>query len=361
MIKLDKALIKLSLISEIGPKSFFNLIEYFGSAEKVFEADRQTMINSLSLNNKAVDAIYRYRDIDIEPYIRKLHDYDIKLITFYDEKYPTLLKDISDPPPVLYVRGNEEIINDMGISVVGSRYCTYYGSQMAYEFSARLTELGFTIISGMARGIDSRAHLGALSVNGKTVAVLGCGLDVVYPRENSSLYEEIIRKGAVISEFPLGTKPLKQNFPRRNRIISGLGIGVLVVEAGEKSGSLITASFALEQGKEVFAIPGNINNETSKGTNRLIKDGAKIVTELNDIIEKYELRSDLKEKIESQRVNNLSEKLIRLLGYINNEPVNINSLAEISGIRINELMPMINSLILAGYIKELPGKFFVKI
>lgn len=361
MINLDEALLKLSLIPGLGPNIFFNLIEYFGSAEKMFKTDRETLEYSLSLNDKVINEIYKFKDVDIKPYISNLNAKGIKLLSYYDEEYPELLRNISDPPPVLYVKGNKEILNDMGLSVVGSRYCTYYGSQLAYEFSAQLADVGFTIISGMARGIDSQAHRGALSVKGKTIAVLGSGLDVIYPKENSTLYDEIAKNGAVISEFPMGTKPLKQNFPQRNRIISGLSVGVLVVEAGEKSGSLITASYALEQGKDVFAIPGNINNETSKGTNKLLKDGAKIVTSLDDIMEEYELRSDLREKIENQKVSNLSEKLIKLLDYVNNEPVNINSIANASEIRINELIPMLNNLALAGYIKELPGKFFVKI
>lgn len=361
MIKLDEELIKLSLIPSIGPKTFFKLMDYFGTVQKIFESDRQTFKYELRMKDKVIDSIYKYKNADINPYINKLNVNNIKLITYYDDKYPETLKNIPDPPPVLYVKGNEDILNEMGISVVGSRYCTYYGRQMSQEFSARLSEMGFTIISGMARGIDSQAHRGAISINGKTIAVLGSGLDVIYPKENRTLYEEITKKGAVISEFPLGTQPFKQNFPQRNRIISGLGIGVLVVEAGVKSGSLITASLALEQGKEVFAIPGNINNKTSKGTNKLIKDGAKIVTTLDDILEEYEMRNDLKEKIEDQRVKNLSKKLIKVLNYVNNEPTNINMIANASGIRMHELIPMMNSLVLTGYIKELPGKFFVKI
>lgn len=352
---------KMSLIPELGPRSFFNLINYFGTAEEVLDADRETLKFKLSLSDKTIDDIYRYKDIDVKSYIKKLNADSIKYITYHDERYPKILKEIYDPPPVLYIKGDETILNNLCLAVVGSRCCTYYGSQIAFEFSAHLAEMGFTVISGMARGIDSHAHRGALSVKGNTAAVLGSGLDVIYPKENRELFEEIIKNGAVISEFPLGTGPFKQNFPRRNRIISGLAIGVLVVEAGEKSGSLITASLALEQGKDVFAIPGNINNETSKGTNKLIQEGAKIVLSISDIMEEYELRSDFREKIENQRVNALSEKLIKLLNYISNEPININSIAKTSGIHINELITMLNSLTLAGYIKELPGKFFVKI
>ncbi|MDI6602356.1 MAG: DNA-processing protein DprA [Thermoanaerobacteraceae bacterium] len=358
---MDEAWIKLSLIPEISPQRFFNLIDYFGSAKEVFGADHEILKKILSLNDKVIDEIKKYNDQDIKFYINNLKANGIKLITYNDDEYPEALKNINDPPPVLYIKGNEEILNDMSLAIVGSRNCTYYGSQIAFDFSAQLAEIGFVIVSGMARGIDSQAHRGALSVNGKTIAVIGSGLDIIYPRENRELYTEIIQKGAVISEFPLGTEPLKQNFPRRNRIISGLSMGVLVVEAGEKSGSLITASFALEHGKEVFAIPGNINYESSKGTNKLIKDGAKLVASINDIIEEYELRSDLREKIENQKVNNLSEKYIRILEYVKNEPVNINSISNISGVRMNELIPILNSLTLAGYIKELPGKLFVKI
>ncbi|TZE83631.1 DNA-protecting protein DprA [Calorimonas adulescens] len=358
---MDKSWIKLSLVPQVGPQRFFDLIEYFGSAEEVFKTDRHELKNIGSLNDNLIEEIQKCRDIDIDVYINKVTSMGIKLITYNDNEYPNNLKNIHYPPPVLYLKGNVELLDGMNIAIVGSRNCSYYGSQIAYNFAARLAAAGFTIVSGMARGIDSMAHQGAISANGKTIAVVGSGLDIIYPRENKELYRTIAKSGALVSEFPLGTEPLKQNFPRRNRIISGLSVGVLVVEAGVRSGSLITAGFALEQGKDVFAIPGNINYESSMGTNNLIKEGAKLVTSVNDIIEEYELRIDLKEKIENQRVNNLSEGYKKILDYIDDKPISINSISNISGVSINELIAVLNKLVLLGYIKELPGKFYVKV
>lgn len=202
-------------------------------------------------------------------------------------EYPELLKGIYDPPLKLYVLGNKKILKQLNIAIVGSRTATEYGKKIAYQISKDLSNNGINIISGLAIGIDSYAHLGALQSNsiGKTIAVLGSGLDEMYPKQNIELAKQIIKQGGcIITEYPLGTKPEKMHFPQRNRIISGLSKGVLVVEASEKSGSLITADFALEQGREVFAVPGNILNSTSAGTNNLIKQGAKLVTTYEDIL-----------------------------------------------------------------------------
>jgi len=212
----------------------------------------------------------------------------IEEISIESEYYPEQLKEIYDAPLKLYVLGNKELLNQIGIAIVGTRKASEYGKKVALQFSRALSEIGFNIISGLALGIDSCAHLGTLQQGslGKTIAVLGSGLDEIYPKQNVELARQILKNGGcVVSEYPIGTKPEKLNFPQRNRIISGLSKGVLVVEAGEKSGSLITADFALEQGREVFAVPGNICNSTSNGTNDLIKQGAKLVTNIKDIIE----------------------------------------------------------------------------
>ncbi len=214
----------------------------------------------------------------------------IEEISIDSEDYPKQLKEIYDPPLKLYVLGNKQLLKEKGIAIVGSRKATEYGKNVAQQISKQLSEAGINIISGLALGIDSYAHLGTLQKEniGKTIAVLGSGLDKIYPKENIELARRIIKSGGcIVSEYPIGTSASKLNFPQRNRIISGLSKGVLVVEAGEKSGSLITADFALEQGREVFAVPGDINKENSKGTNDLIKQGAKIVTSYIDIM--YEI------------------------------------------------------------------------
>ncbi|MBR3002834.1 MAG: DNA-processing protein DprA [Clostridia bacterium] len=211
---------------------------------------------------------------------------EIKIIKIQDENYPKLLREVYDPPKQLYVQGNINIFNNPSIAIVGCREPSEYGKKAAQYFSYNLAKQNINIVSGLAKGIDSFAHIGALQAKGKTIAVIGSGLDIIYPKENEKLAQEIIKNGgAIISEYPLGTRPEKDHFPARNRIISGLCKGVLVVEAKEKSGSLITADFAMEQGKEVFAVPGNINSLNSVGTNMLIKDGAIPVCNYNDVIQ----------------------------------------------------------------------------
>ena len=209
----------------------------------------------------------------------------IKIIKIEDKNYPEKLKNIYNPPKVLYVLGNEKILNETTIAIVGSRDCTKYGAQNAYKFAHEISKRNICVISGFARGIDAYAHKGALLEKGKTIAVLGCGLDIIYPSENFELYKKIVQVGgAIITEYPLGTKPEKYHFPERNRIISGLAEKILVIEAKERSGALITVNYALEQGKDVYAIPGNITNINSIGTNEIIKEGAFLVTNIQDIV-----------------------------------------------------------------------------
>ena len=214
----------------------------------------------------------------------KLDKNKIKIIKLGDEKYPENLKHIYSKPQALYVLGNENLLNEISIAIIGCRNCSKYGAQNAYKFGYELAQKGFCIVSGFARGIDTYAHLGAVKAKGKTIAVLGCGLDVVYPPENKRLYIEILKNGgAIISEYPLGTKPEKHHFPTRNRIISGLSDGVLVIEAKKRSGSMITVEHALDQGKTIYALPGNITSDNSYGTNELIKEGAIPFTRIEDL------------------------------------------------------------------------------
>lgn len=211
---------------------------------------------------------------------------NIDIISIEDKQYPYILKEIYDPPICLYIRGNKEILNNKSISIVGCRKATDYGRKVARDFAYNISKQDINIISGLAIGIDSEAHLGAVEANKKTIAVLGNGLDTIYPKENINLSQKILDSGGtIISEYPLGTKPKKENFPARNRIISGMSNGLLVVEAKEKSGTLITVDFALEQGRNVFVVPGNIVSENSAGTNDLIKQGAKLVTDWRECIE----------------------------------------------------------------------------
>lgn len=272
-------------IQGIGTKKFLSLYKHFGDIKKVYYAKEMDFVGIPNINKRDIKNILKNKDMEkVFEDINKLKKQKVDVILYKDKHYPSMLKEIYTPPSILYCKG-EMPINGVAMSIVGSRKASYYGLKMAEKLAYELASLGITIVSGMARGIDTYAHRGAIQAKGRTIAVLGCGVDVIYPQENSELMKEIEKKGLVISEFPLTTLPKANNFPARNRIISGLSLGTIVIEAGEKSGSLITAEFALEQGRNVYAIPGNIDNQTSKGTNNLIKEGAKVVTSVEDIVE----------------------------------------------------------------------------
>lgn len=279
----------MSRIRGLGSRKGRMLLEKYKTPKNIWSLELEELVNNKEIGEglakQIVNPIYREK---IENDIAYMEKNKIKLITYQEKEYPLTLKKIYDFPIMIYVKGNTHILNTFALAVIGCRNCTSYGKIVTQTLSHCLTKEGIIIISGMARGIDTIAHKACLQANGQTIAVTGCGLDTVYPKENKELEKEILEKnGAIISEFCLGTKPEKNNFPARNRIISGLSDGIIVVEAKEKSGTLITVDFALEQGKEVFAIPGNITSPYSLGTNALLKQGAKTVTKLSDILEEY--------------------------------------------------------------------------
>ncbi|NLA41275.1 MAG: DNA-protecting protein DprA [Smithella sp.] len=269
----------------VGDALFGPLLERFGSPAAVFSAPAHELAAVPKMSKKSAEAIHAFRDWDaILRRVEALNQAGIRIVTFLDENYPRRLLNVYDRPALLYVAGRLQS-DDISVAIVGSRHASTYGKYTTDRISRELALRGATIVSGMARGIDSSAHRGALAAKGRTIAVLGSGLDVIYPPENKKLFEAIVQQGAVISEYPPGTQPLSFHFPARNRIISGMSYGVLVVEAGEKSGSLITARLAIEQGREVFAIPGPIDSASSRGANNLIKQGAKLVENVDDILE----------------------------------------------------------------------------
>lgn len=274
----------LSRIEGLNPKVLNDLIEKYKHPKVLWDRTKEELIQEgmkEAYANKITDSKYR---VDLDRYLEYMKDNKIDIINIHDENYPDKLKEIYDPPIVMYVKGNKEMLNEKAMAIVGCRLCTKYGETQAKKLAYNLSMNNINVISGLARGIDSHAHKGSLMSVGKTIAVVGCGLDRVYPEENRGLFNQIINQGgAIISEYVIGTKPLARNFPRRNRIISGLSDGVIVVEAREKSGTLITVDFALEQGKDVYAVPGNIDNPNAYGTNDLIKQGAKVITNIEDI------------------------------------------------------------------------------
>ena len=277
----------LTRIDGLGIRGCHKLIEHFGSPQAAYMASL-TELESCGVPARVAQAIFAQAALkDAERDVQEVAKADCVLIAFDSEEYPPLLKQIPDAPLLLYVRGDVKVLSQFAVAIVGSRRPSAYGSSVAHRLAHDLAQRQLVVASGLARGVDSAAHRGALEAKGKTVAVLGSGLDVIYPRENKKLADEIAKSGAVISEFPLGTSPSPENFPIRNRIISGLSLGVVVVEAAEYSGSLITARLALEQNREVFAVPGNITSAQSFGPNHLIKQGAKLVDQWMDVVEEF--------------------------------------------------------------------------
>lgn len=275
-----------SRIENLAPKKLIELLIKFETPKNIFNKTKEELIAS-GVNEK--DA-YKITDTkykcNLDKYLEYMQKNDIEMLTIYDKEYPKKLKEIYDPPAVLYIKGSKEILKEKAIAIVGCRQCTKYGEVVAKNIAYNLSLNNINIISGLAKGIDTHSHIGCLKGNAKTIAVVGSGLDRVYPEENRKLFDKIITDGgAVVSEYIVGTKPLAQNFPKRNRIISALSEGIVVVEAKKKSGTLITVDFALEQGRELYVVPGNINSANSYGTNELIKQGAKLITCIEDILE----------------------------------------------------------------------------
>ena len=280
-----------NLIDNIGPIAFKKILNYFGSLNIAWKSEINEF-KQAGLNQFTIEQIRKQRpNINPDYEMERLEKEKIKIITIQDESYPKLLKEIYAPPAILYIRGSFKPSDKFSLGVVGTRKLSNYGQQITPKITSELSQSGLTIISGLAKGIDTIAHQAAIDNNGRTIAVLGSGIDSksVYPAINKYLAEKITENGAVISEFPINTKPLAQNFPQRNRIVSGLSLGILVIEAPEKSGAMITARNALEQNRDVFAIPGDILSNNSMGPNNLIKMGAKLVTKTNDILEELNL------------------------------------------------------------------------
>ena len=283
---LMKYWIWLASVEGLGPVKKFALLNKFETAKRIYNATEKEILKVDGMSDKIVQNMQKAKDAKLlEKYEKYILKNDIKIINISDDNYPAKLKNIYAPPITIFAKGDISLLNSKSIAIVGSREPSKYGIYVAEKFSKELSKEGITIVSGLARGIDTFAHVGALSSFGKTIAVLGSGIDVVYPKENAKYYREISEKGLIISEYIVGTAPENKNFTQRNRIISGLSDGVLVVEARKNSGTMITTDFALEQGKELYVIPGNITSNLSAGTNNLIKEGAKLVTDVYKILE----------------------------------------------------------------------------
>ncbi|WP_432665068.1 DNA-processing protein DprA [Wukongibacter baidiensis] len=352
-------LIWLNSINGIGNTTIEKLLWYFGSFEALWNAPISDINSVPNIRKKALDKLIETRNIEyVKKYKEKITSKKVNCIDKNDDLYPDVLKDIPDPPHLLYERGRIIKEDKNAIAIIGSRKCTSYGKNIAYKFAKELASYGITVVSGMAYGIDSAAHRGALDGGGRTIAVLGCSVDICYPKSNANLMRDIIENGAVISEYPLGTNPTPGNFPRRNRIISGLSKGVLVVEAGLKSGTLITVDFALEQGKDVFSIPGNINCSVSQGTNKLIKEGAKPVTCVEDILEEFNIQKQMKEKDNMHLDLSDTERDVLEI-VMKKQPIHMDMIGSILNLDAGTLNSIVTILEIKEIIEQLPGKIII--
>lgn len=348
------------MAADVGPVMARRLLAVFGTPEKIFGAgmDDLTGVKGVSIERAAGIREFRLWD-SVEACIKAAEDKGIQIVPQDDARYPAVLRETEGAPIVLYMRGDYQDADRYGVAVVGSREHSAYGEQTTRQLVHDLAATGLTIISGMARGIDTLAHREALAVGGRTIAVLGSGLDVCYPSENRGLMDRLARSGCAISEFPPGTMPNRENFPRRNRLISGLSLGVLVVEAAVDSGSLITAQYALEQNREVFAVPGNITSFTSAGTNRLIRQGARLVTASADIIE--ELAPVLKGFLRSDRgisAAELTDEENRVCTVLSRDPKHIDMLSREAMLPVQQILGLLLGLEIKGVVRQGAGKRF---
>ncbi|MEW9033554.1 MAG: DNA-processing protein DprA [Planifilum fimeticola] len=355
-------LIAMHQIQGIGWRTLHKLLEAGWNPAGEVTSDLLQHLRDLRVPGSTVERIRgKWNPSFVRRVKEELKRRRIAAVTCFDPEYPEYLKEIAQPPWVLYIKGDLSLLSGVCLAVVGTRQPTHYGRRVARKMAAEIASRGWVVVSGMAAGVDSEAHRGALEANGKTVAVLGTGVDVVYPKHLRGLYAELVEKGAVCSEMPPGTAPRPGLFPQRNRIISGLSVGTLVVEAAERSGALITADFSMEQGREVFAVPGPVTSEKSAGTNRLIQQGAKCVTGVQDILEEFpSLVQSPQVPAESTEPSDLSPEERLLLSFIRDEPVHIDELREQISLPPGEIHRHLLSLQLKKRIRQLPGSRFVR-
>jgi len=355
----QRALLCLHLTPGLGRTALFKLHNYFADFTAALQAAPQ-QLREAGLSGRLIDQIQAVDAPQIVTVRRRLEALQVRLISYWDDDYPALLREIHDPPALLYLRG--KLPGKDCFAVVGSRRATAAGLQLTWEISTVLANHAICIVSGLARGVDSAAHRGALDAGGSTIAVLGCGIDRIYPPENARLHAKLLEENAIISEYPPGTPPLAGHFPGRNRIISGLSRGVLIVEAAEKSGSLITGDFALEQGRELFAIPGAVQSPYSKGTNRLLKEGAQLVTEPVDILQALwpNQPSRQQQTNTDQFVEQLDANSLNIYLQLGHEPLQVDEIGQKCGLTPMELSASLLDLELRGGAKLLPGNAYIR-
>ncbi len=349
-----------SLIPGIGPAKFSLLENHFGDLGRAWRTTA-TELKAAGLDGKSVDTIIATRPkISLNDELEKLERYKVNVVTWREASYPSRLKEIADRPPLLYFRGTLLPKDEWAIAVVGPRHSSVYGRQVTEEIASDLARNKITIVSGLARGIDAVAHRTALEAGGRTIAVFGCGVDMVYPSEHMNLARQIMEHGAVVSEFPLGTRPRAEHFPQRNRIMSGMSLGVLVVEAGERSGALLTANYAVEQNREVFAIPGSIFSPLSIGANRLIQEGAKLVHHCADILEELNLTMSAQQQVLKEPIPTTDIES-QLLSCLSKEVSHIDEICHRSGLPIATVSSTLTVLEFKGLAKQVGAMNYVLI
>ncbi|HOK66608.1 MAG TPA: DNA-processing protein DprA [Anaerohalosphaeraceae bacterium] len=361
----------------VGPILFGRLLKHFGTFDRIFGASVHSLCQVEGIGPHTAERIARTRLLfDAQKEMQTAEAHGVRILHWDDPVYPPALKAVDDPPPVLYVKGTLQRSDSLAVAIVGSRHCTHYGVEQAERFARLLASAGLTIVSGLARGIDSAAHRGALSASGRTIAVQGCGLAHCFPPENKNLFDKIAEDGAVLSELPMTYEPLSENFPGRNRIIAGLSMGVIVVEAAPRSGALITAKAALEYNREVMAVPGRIDSPTSKGPHELIKQGARLVDSVEEIMDTLGivgqgLKEHVHKKAEqaAQKVQttlfdisqlNLSDSEQVVFAVLDKNPVHIEEIIASVEVPAGQVHAALISLQLKGIVKQLPGSVFVK-
>jgi DNA processing protein len=361
-----EAFIALNMIEGIGPVRVRQLLEHFGEAPAILSARKSQLEQVYGIGPEVADAIANWeKTVDLAGELKRIEQFGCKIVIQSDENYPELLKQIYDPPIVLYVKGNLLPKDKNAIAMVGSRMTTHYGIEVARKLAYQLAYIGVTVVSGGARGIDTAAHQGALNTKGRTVAVLGTGINLVFPAENAELFERIAASGAVITQFPFNRPGDKQTFPIRNRIVAGMTLGTVVVEANLTSGALITAGMAVENGRQVFAVPGRIDSPRSKGCHDLIKKGAKLCESAEDILTEFEYLFPASNRPKSQDQGELpafalTENEQKIYDLIDNESKSIDDIVRGSGLAVSTVSATLLGLEMKRIIRQLPGKMFVR-
>jgi DNA processing protein len=348
-----------NIVPGVGPVRFRRLLDYFGEAPRAWQASASELARA-GLDSKTAESVVATRQrLNLERELERLAQQGVQVLTWEDAGYPRLLKEIHAPPPLLYVKGQLSPADDLAVAIVGTRRATVYGKEVTARLAGDLARNRVTVVSGLAKGIDALAHRATLDAGGRTIAVLGSGMDIIYPPEHARLARDIVERGALVTDYPLGTQPEAGNFPPRNRIISGLSLGTVIVEAGEGSGALITADYALEQNREVFAVPGNITSPRSRGCNRLIqRSGAKLVLDVADILEELNLTMAA-QQLEMRALLPENEVEAALLQHISTEPVHVDEIGREAGLPIATVSSTLAMMELKGMVRQVGGMNYV--